>query len=157
MADQPKKPTTDEEAVRKVINEFAEAWNRHDTNARGVLFTPDADFVNIYGAHWKGRESIQLNHAFLHGTIPADSAGVTLPKSAYGIYKTSNVTHKQIDVRFLREDVAVVHALHELQGDARTKDTRQTLLVYILTKENGRWLVAVAQNTEINRPPALNR
>ena len=103
----------------------------------------------------KGRESIQLNTAFLHGAIPADSAGVSLPKSAYGIYKTSNATHKQVDVRFLSKDVAVAHVQIELQGDARTKDPRQTLLVMILTKENGRWLIAVAQNTEIIRPPAL--
>ena len=143
--------------MRKVVNGFAEAWNRHDTNARGALFTPDADFVNVTGTHWKGRESIQLNTAFLHGAIPADSAGVTLPKSAYGIFKTSKWTIKQIDVRFLRKDVAVVHVHGELQGDARTKDTRRTLLVMILTKENGEWLVAVVQNTEINRPPALNR
>jgi uncharacterized protein (TIGR02246 family) len=149
--------SSDEEAVRKVVNEFAGTWNRHDTNARGAFFTPDADFVNVLGAHWKGRESIQLNHAFLAGAIPADSAGVTLPKSAYGIYKTSSVTHRQVDVRFLRKDVAVVHVQNELQGDARTKDPRRTLLLMILTKENGRWLVAVAQNTEINRPPALNR
>ena len=31
--------------------------------------------------------------------------------------------------------------------------TRHTLLVMILTKERGQWLIAVAQNTEINRPP----
>jgi ketosteroid isomerase-like protein len=147
----------DEEAVRKVVNGFAETWNHHDTNAWGALFTPDADFVNVLGAHWKGRESNQLNTAFLHGAIPADSADVPLPKSAYGIFKTSKATHKQVDVRFLRKDVAVAHVQNELQGDARTKDTRRSLLVMILTKENGRWLVAVAQNTEINRPPALNR
>ena len=147
----------DEEAVRKVVNEFAETWNRHDMNAFGALFTPDADFVNVVGSHWKGRESIQLNTALLHGAIPADSAGVTLPKSAYGIFETTNSTFKQIDVRFLRKDVAVAHVQNELQGDARTKEPRHSLLVYILTKENGKWLIAVAQNTEINRPPALNR
>jgi len=147
----------DEEAVRKVVNEFAETWNRHDMNAHGALYTPDADFVNVIGTHWKGRESIQLNTAFLHGAIPADSAGVTLPKGAYGIFKTSNSTHRQVDVRLLRKDVAVAHVQNELQGDARTKDPRHSLLVMILTKENGRWLIAVAQNTEINRPPALNR
>jgi ketosteroid isomerase-like protein len=148
---------SDEEAVRKAVNGFPEAWNRHDMNAFGALFTPDADFVNVGGIHWKGRESIQLNHAFLHGAIPADSAGVAPPQSAYGIFKISDLTFKQVDVRFLRKDVAVAHVQSELQGDARTKDPRHTLLVMILTKENGRWLVAVAQNTEINRPPALNR
>jgi len=147
----------DEEAVRNVVNGFSEAWNRHDMNALGALFTPDADFVNVVGTHWTGRESIQLNTAFFHGAIPADSAGVTLPKSAYGIFKTSNSTSKQVDVRLLRKDVAVAHVQNELQGDARTKDPRHSLLVMILTKENGRWLLAVVQNTEINRPPALNR
>jgi uncharacterized protein (TIGR02246 family) len=126
-------------------------------NAWGALLTPDADFVNVSGRHWKGRESIQLNTAFLHGAIPADSAGVAPPKSAHGVFKTSNLTFTQIDVRFLRKDVAVVHAQNELVGDARTKDPRRTLMVMILTKENDRWLIAVAQNTEINRPPALNR
>jgi uncharacterized protein (TIGR02246 family) len=147
----------DDEDVREVVNGFAETWNRHDMNAFGALFTPDADFVNVVGTHWKGLESIQLNTAFLHGAILADSAGVTLPKTAYGIFKTSNITHKQVDVRFLRKDIAVVHVQNEMQGDARTQDTRRTLLLMILTKEDGRWLVAVAQNTEINRPPALNR
>jgi uncharacterized protein (TIGR02246 family) len=147
----------DEEAVRKVVNGFAEAWNRHDMNALGALFTPDADFVSVIGTHSKGRESIQLSHAFIHGTIPADSAGVGIPKGGHGIYKTSSITHKRVDVRFLGKDVAVAHVQIELQGDARTKDPRQTLLVMILTKENGRWLIAVAQNTEINQPPAPNR
>lgn len=149
--------SSDEEAVRKVVNGFPEAWNRHDMNAYGALFTPDADFVNVSGRHWKGRESIQLNTAFLHGAIPADSEGVTVANSAYGAFKTSNWTLKRVDVRFLRKDVAVAHVQSELQGDARTKEPRQTLLVMILTKENGRWLVAVAQNTEVNRPPSLNR
>ena len=145
--------SSDEEAVRKAVNGFPETWNRHDMNALRALYTPDADFVNVNGIHWKGRESILSNTAFLHGAIPADSAGVTLPKSAYGIFKTSNLTFKQIDVRFLRKDVAVAHVQSELQGDAGTKDTRHSLLVMILTKENGRWLIAVVQNTEINRRP----
>lgn len=148
---------SDEEAVRSVVNAFPDAWNRHDMDAIGALFAEDADFVNVTGTYWKGRESIQLNHAFTHGAVPIDSAGVTVPKGIYGIFKTSTLHFKQIDVRFLRKDVAVAHIQTELLGDARTKNPRQTLVVMILTREGGRWLIAVAQNTEINRPPALNR
>jgi ketosteroid isomerase-like protein len=147
----------DEEAVRRVINRFPEAWNRHDMNAFGALFAPDADFVNVVGAYWKGREAIQLNHAFTHGVIPIDSPGVTLPRAIYGIFKTSTVHHQHIDIRFLRKDVAVAHVQSELLGDTRTKKPRHTLLVFILTQENGHWLIAVVQNTEMNRPPELNR
>ena len=148
---------SDEEAVRKVVNGVVETWNRHDMNAWGALFSPDADFVNVGGQHWKGRELIQRNHGFLHGTIPADTAGVTIPQNRYGIFKTSTSINKQVDVRFLRSDVAVAHIQGELQGDSRVKEPRHNLLLCILTKENGQWLIAVVQNTEINRPPVLNR
>ena len=148
---------SDEEAVRKVVNEFPEAWNRHDMNAFGALFAPDADFVNVVGVRWKGREAIQMNHAFVHGEIPIDTPGITAPKAIYGTFKTSTLLITQVDVRFLRKDVAVAHVQTELLGDARTKNPRRTLAVMILTKERSRWLIAVAQNTEFNRPPELNR
>jgi ketosteroid isomerase-like protein len=148
---------SDEEAVRTAVSGFPEAWNRHDMDAFGALFAEDADFVNVTGTHWKGREAIQMNHAFTHGAIPIDSARVAAPRGIYGIFKTSVLHFKQIDVRFIRKDVAVAHIETELLGDARTKNPRRTLVVMILTQEGGRWLIAVAQNTEISRPPDLNR
>jgi uncharacterized protein (TIGR02246 family) len=144
---------SDQEAVRKVVNEFPDAWNRHDMNAFGALFTSDADFVNVTGTHWHGRAAIEWNHAFAHGTIPADSPGVVLPKAAYGIFKTSVLSFQQIDVRFLRKDVAVAQVQTELLGDARTNNPRHSFLTLILTQEGGHWLIAMAQNTEINGPP----
>ena len=125
--------------------------------AFGALFAPEADFVNVTGARWKGRQEIQLNHAFAHGTIPIDSPGVAAPRAIYGVFKASTLRINQIDVRFLRKDIAVAHVQTELLGDARSKTPRRTLAVMILTQEGGRWLIAVAQNTEINRPPELNR
>jgi len=59
----------DEQAVRKVVNDFAETWNRHDMNALGALFAPNADFVNVGGLWWRGRQEIQTRHAFLHAAI----------------------------------------------------------------------------------------
>jgi hypothetical protein len=149
--------SSDEQAVTEVVNQLRDAWNRHDMNAFGALFAPDADFVNVTATHWHGRAAIQLNHAFLHGTISLDSPGVALPKAVYGIFKTSVMSIKQIDVRFLRKDVAAVQVQTEMAGDARTQNLRRSFLTIILTQEGGRWLIAVAQNTEINRPPEVDR
>jgi ketosteroid isomerase-like protein len=143
---------TSETEVRKVVNAFQEAWNRHDLDAREGLFAPDADFVNVMGHHWKGRQAIQSNFAFLSGIAPADSASVTLPKQAHGIFKTARINFSQIDVRFLREDVAVAHIESTLVGDTRTPNPRRGLLVMILTKDAGRWRISVVQNTNIYRP-----
>ncbi len=106
--------SSDDQAVRKVINEFPDAWNRHDMNAFGALFASGADFVNVTGSHWHGRAAIQLNHSFAHGTIPIDSPGVVLPKAAYGIFKASILHFTQVDIRFLRKDVAVAQVQTEL-------------------------------------------
>ena len=139
----------DKEDVRQVVSGFAETWNRHDMEAFGRLFAPDADFVNVAGDWWKGRQAIQMHHAYSHGTIPADTQGE--PLRYYGIFKISTLRFTQIDVRFLRKDVAVAHASCELLGDARTPNPRHTLITFVLTRQDGAWLIAAAQNTEINR------
>ena len=138
----------DEGDVRQVVSGFAETWNHHDMEAFGRLFAPDADFVNVAGDWWKGREAIQMHHAFSHGTIPADTkVGVQ-----YGIFKTSTMRFTQIDVRFLQKDVAVAHVSWELLGDARTPNNpRNGLFTFVLTRQGGSWLISAAQNTEINR------
>jgi uncharacterized protein (TIGR02246 family) len=141
----------DEEDVRNVLNGFAESWNRHDMHAFGKLFATDADFVNVVGARWKGRQAIQLNHAYAHGTIPVDTPGFESSRAVYGIFKASTLRFTQMDVRFLRKDVAVVHASSELLGDARTTDPRRGVLILVLTRQDGVWLIASGQNTEINR------
>lgn len=139
----------DEEQVRTAVSGFVEAWNRHDMEAFGKLFAPDADFVNVAGDWWKGRQTIQMRHAYAHGTIPADT-----PRDQpryYGIFKSSTLRFTQIDVRFLRKDVAVAHVSMELLGDARAQNLRHTLATFVLTRQDGAWLIAAAQNTEINR------
>jgi ketosteroid isomerase-like protein len=141
---------SDEEDVRSAVAAFATTWNQHDMDAFGELFAPDADFVNVAGVRWVGRQEIQLRHAYAHGTIPENSLPGDNP-AYYGIFKHSTLTFVHIDVRFLRKDVALAHVDSELLGDARTQNARRGELTFVLTRENTGWLVAAAQNTEINR------
>lgn len=135
--------------VRRVVEGFASDWNHHDMNAFGKLFATDAEFVNVAGYMMKGRHDIQTHHAWSHGTVPES----TLPNADpahYGMFKHSTMKFNQIDVRLLRSDVAVAHVSWELFGDSRTPK-RHGLLLFVLTRKDGGWLIAVAQNTEINR------
>jgi ketosteroid isomerase-like protein len=138
--------------VSSVVAGFATTWNRHDLDTFGKLFAPDADFVNVAGVLWTGRQSIQAQHAYSHGVIPADSPGFSEEdRRYYGIFKNSTLKFEQIDVRFLRKDVAIVHVNWELQGDARTQNPRRGVFIFVLTRQNVGWLIAAAQNTEISR------
>lgn len=141
--------SNDMDDVRTVVEGFATAWNRHDMDAFGKLFAPDAEFVNVAGYMMKGRQDIQLHHAWSHGTVPEN----TFPKANpthYGMFKQSTMKFSQVAVRLLRTDVAVARVSWELLGDSRTP-RRHGVLLFVLTREDGGWLIADAQNTEINR------
>jgi SnoaL-like domain len=59
--------------VQKAVTGFSDAWNHHDMDAFGRLFTVDAYFANVAGQPLKGRQEIQMHHAWSHGTVPIDT------------------------------------------------------------------------------------
>lgn len=132
--------------VEGVARRFADAWNVHDARALAALFAERADFVNVIGLHWHGREEIERAHAEIHATR----------------MKTSHLTVLSLAVRTLRPDVALLHAAWELQGDTglegRPLPPRKGVLSFVVTRQDGRWLVEAAQNTDVvplpNAPPA---
>jgi uncharacterized protein (TIGR02246 family) len=56
-------------SVKSVVASLAESWNRHDMAAFAAAFCDDADFVNVIGMHWQGRQEIEAKHAQTHRTI----------------------------------------------------------------------------------------
>jgi ketosteroid isomerase-like protein len=140
----------DVQDVRNVVSGFATAWNHHDMGAFGKLFAPDADFVNVAGDYWVGRKEIQAQHAYSHGAIPERDLPNENPKY-YGIFRHSTMAFGQIGVRLLERDVALAHVAWELRGDSRTQNPRRGVFTFVLTRQNDGWLIAAAQNTEINR------
>lgn len=138
--------------VGKVVEGFATAWNHHDMEAFGKLFAPDADFVNVIGILMKGRQEIQMHHAWSHGAIPKTTQVSGTKAANYGIFKDSTMRFEAADVRFLRKDVALAHVKWQLLGDSRTATPRQGVFLFVLTRGKDGWQIASAQNTEVNRP-----
>ena len=141
----------EEEAVRVAVNRLAEAWNRHDMDAFGALFTQDADFVNVTGQLWKGRKEIQRRHAYTHGAVPREAVPEAAPAN-YGIFKSSTYQFDRIDVRMLRPNLAIAHGAWTMRGDARTSEPRHGMMTFTIIRDGDNWLYEAVQNTEINRP-----
>ena len=68
----------DERAIRDIEARWPDAWNRHDMKAAAALFTNDADFINVSGRYWKGREEIEAQHARTHAMMFKESVWTTL-------------------------------------------------------------------------------
>jgi hypothetical protein len=139
-------------AITKAVSCFEVSLNRHDMPAFGQCFAPGAEFVNVIGTWWKGRDAIERNHAFLYGTIAqSDTAGITTPLRNYGIVKTTVLTFTSVDVRLINEQVAVAHGAWRVVGDARTNEPRNGLMTLVLMNQGGRWLIEAVHNGEVAR------
>ena len=52
----------DTAAFEKIVKGLERAWNRADGDAYASYFAEDADFVNIFAMHGKGRAAIAVAH-----------------------------------------------------------------------------------------------
>jgi uncharacterized protein (TIGR02246 family) len=122
----------DEAAIRKVVQQVEDGWNRNDGKAFAAPFAADADYVVVNGATIKGREAIEKGHNGIFTTIYKDSHNVGTVKS----------------IRFLRPDVAVVHIEWNLEFRAGGETKKgHAINTMVMTKEGDNWSIAAFQNT----------
>jgi len=124
--------------VKAVVADLAENWNRHDMKGFAALFAENADFVNVIGMHWHGRQEIEEKHAQTHRTI----------------FRNSVLQIVEVTVRFLTPTIALAHARTELKGaeslrEAVAPELRRALLTCVLMKDADHWLITAAHNTDM--------
>ena len=130
-------PGKDEQAIRDIILQMTEGFNKHDAKVATQMYTSDADFVNVRGDKYTGAVEIQqkLKEIFL-----------TRAKQA--TLKTLNVS-----VRFVNPDLAIAHVTNELSGlvdsAGLTLPSHQELSVRVFIKENDNWRLTAFHNTMI--------
>jgi uncharacterized protein (TIGR02246 family) len=134
------KQINDEAGVNAVVRGFEDAWNRHDMDAFAMLFATDADFVNVVGMRWVGRDAIKQHHAASHATI----------------FKSSTLKIGDTTLRFLKADVATARSVWTLSGitseSGQLAPTRTGILTHVLARIDGHWLIVLTQNTDITKP-----
>ena len=132
------KTTDDEQAVRKVLASFDEAFNRHDADAVAALYTDDAEFVNVAGMWWRGRAEIRRGTAFV----------------LTNIFQNTTIQTDSVSVRFPARNTAIAIITQHTVGsfvlpDGSRISSTNNRLTYFLVKAAGHWRIAGGQNTEI--------
>jgi uncharacterized protein (TIGR02246 family) len=130
-----------ESQVQRILTKQEIAWNVGDSNAWSSTFSEDADFINILGQVFHGRETITQEHANIFG----------------GQLKG---THAKITLRQFRQitpDVVLVEVLNEVTGlkslppgiSATEPGVLKTRMKYVLMKHEELWQIVAAQNTAV--------
>ncbi|WP_157515419.1 SgcJ/EcaC family oxidoreductase [Nocardiopsis trehalosi] len=97
------------------------------------LFRHDAIWTTGHGRRLTGRDEIA---AFTREVLPGAMANRT-------------VTYEVVDVLFLRPDVAAVRAHAQYRTLDGAPEGNPGSPLYVMAKEDGRWLLTACQNTEI--------
>jgi uncharacterized protein (TIGR02246 family) len=124
-------------APERIRDAFVDAWNRHDITSLTSLFADDAQFVNVLGMWWKGRDEIQRRLGGNHETI----------------FRHSRLSPTGQDVYYLRPDVAIVHSTWMLTGqvdrDGKAVPDQEGIITLVVARGPEHWQINAFQNTDI--------
>jgi uncharacterized protein (TIGR02246 family) len=127
----------DEAAVRGLVSEFANTWNRHDMKAMHDLDTEDVHWINVSGHHWRGKATVCKGHVAIHRIA----------------YAKSPMAVEKVEVRSIAPDVAVAVATMKFAPPMIPGETipeMRTRGSFVGVKRDGIWKIVHFQNTTIN-------
>lgn len=117
--------SADETSLRALYQQLIEGWNRGSGTDFAAVFGEHADLIGPGGFHIKGRDRIASFHQMLFD----------------GSLRKSTLAGAVTSIRFLSDDVALVHATG---GPSNRRVSIQTL---VAVKRPGGWLLESFQNT----------
>ncbi|MEU6370206.1 SgcJ/EcaC family oxidoreductase [Streptomyces sp. NPDC046931] len=124
--------THDVAAVTSVLNELVAAWERHDAEAYGELFTEDATYITFVGTFYQGRQDIVDSHRTLFA----------------GFLKGSKLADEVLGIRFLGPDVAVVNGRGDTYKGKRPQKLAKIQTYTLVHQDDGKWRIAAFHNTK---------
>jgi uncharacterized protein (TIGR02246 family) len=133
--------STDETAIRNIIQEEITAWNAGDAVAYSRHFAADGTFTNVRGQFFTGHQAFMERHDFVFK----------------GQFKGSTLKQDIVSLKFPRPDVAIVEVLtsvteiQQLSPGTSTdaKGRLRTRLLQVIVKDGGEWKIVAYHNTDV--------
>jgi uncharacterized protein (TIGR02246 family) len=131
----------DAAAIKQSVAAFTDAWNRHDPHAVAMRYVEDGDFSSTQGIPSHGAKELEEHYVSIFGTF----------------LKNAHRTDVVRSIRFLTPSIASVDIDWQMTG-AKTPDgadapLRKGLLNWVMTKQNGEWMITVYHESLFTPPP----
>lgn len=127
----------DRDSISSIVDHFTQAWNEHKGKGSADYYTEDADFVNIFGMAFSGKQEIEDRHIKIHETFLKDS-----------IFTVTDLKIKEV-----RPDVAIVQVYWIVNGIQKlappAKDSMKGIFTHAFIKNNDAWEITSTQNTMV--------
>lgn len=129
-------PEADSVAITKTCTDFSQSFTHHDPHGVAMTFAEDADFTNMRGNHSHGRKDIE---AWFAGLFK-------------GNLRESVRTDTVRSIRYFSPELASVDLDTVITGtraaDGSEIPARKGLMIVLMAKENGRWVIETFHESE---------
>ncbi|MGI4756353.1 MAG: SgcJ/EcaC family oxidoreductase [Janthinobacterium lividum] len=124
--------------IRAAISGLDRAWNTHDMKAYVSYMTEDANWVNVVGMWWKGKDQVYRAHEAFHRTI----------------FKNRQLHEPEtVSLRSITPDVVIATIIQTADGfttpDGHTEPAGRAALTEVYVRREGKWLLTEGHNTTI--------
>jgi uncharacterized protein (TIGR02246 family) len=134
----PNSRAEDEAAIQAVLVDSYQAWAAGDADGMVANYTADATAI-MTGSLRDSREVIRQSMA----------------RSFEGLLKGSSTYNKQLSIRFVGRDGAIVISESAILFAGETEvpdDLRKVNATWVLEKRDGQWLIAAYHNSPVLAP-----
>lgn len=123
----------DHKMINQIIEHFSDAWNYQEGEGSADYYAQDADFVNIFGMVFAGKQEIETRHKKIHETI----------------LKGSTFEVLYLRLREAKTDVVVAHVYWKV-SNIPLNEAMKGIFTHIFLKNNDKWEIVATQNTQIS-------
>lgn len=117
----------EDEAIRKRVADFQDAWNKHDAKAITAFWAEDGDLINPAGVVARGKAEVEK-------LVVSDLAN---------IIRDGKTTFTVTYIRMVKPDVAVFDMTHEISEahapDGSVIPTVKAMVTGVALKKDGTW------------------
>lgn len=130
--------TNDHKTINQIIEHFTNAWNDHGGQGSADYYTQDADFVNIFGMAFAGKQEIEERHIKIHESFLKGS-----------IFEVTNLR-----LREAKPGVVIAHVYWKVSniqkpGKDPLDETTKGIFTHLFLKNQDKWEITATQNTPI--------
>lgn len=133
--------TADRNAINTIVAHFTDAWNLHEGKGSADYYAEDADFINIFGTAFSGKQEIEDRHVKIHEAF----------------LKGSKFEVTELKLREAKPGIVIAQVYWNVSaipknGAGSTQDTMKGIFTHTIIKNNSQWEVVSTQNTLIANP-----
>ncbi len=132
--------TTDRNDINSIVAHFTDAWNLHGGKGSADYYATDADFINIFGSAFSGKQEIEDRHIKIHETF----------------LKGSKFEVTELKLREAKPGLVIAQVYWNVtdiqKNGPESKDTMKGVFTHTIVKNNSKWEVVSTQNTLIANP-----